>query len=89
MGLPGLEKLSCKNKEVALREEQDGGVTERGRKTECGSRERLGSEQGGDLKPPLYKPQTSLVQTREKGKRMSVDVSMFRVKEAGSSNGYS
>lgn len=43
----------------------------------------------GDLKPPLYKPQTSLVQTREKGKRMRVDVSMFRVKEAGSSNGYS
>ena len=29
----------------------------------------------------------SAVQTREKGKRMRVDVSMFRVKEAGSSRG--
>lgn len=54
MGLSGLEKLSCKNTEVALREEQDGIVIERGRKTECGSGERLDSEQGG--RPQLYKP---------------------------------
>lgn len=55
MGLSGLEKLSCKNTEVALREEQDGGVTERGRKTDCGSGERQGSEQEGG-RPQLYKP---------------------------------
>lgn len=49
MGLSGLEKLSCKNTEVALREEQDGGVIERGRKTECGSGERLTLNKEGDL----------------------------------------